>query len=109
MSAEKSYLLTGASSGIGAALCRRLLNGGASVTAVSRRQPAVRGDDLDWISCDLSDGQEVTALCYRLARRRAPFDGMIMCHGYGDFGSLEEFSEQRIRRLVDTNLVSTFI
>jgi len=36
-------------------------------------------------------------------------DGIVLSHGYGDFGALEQFSSQRVRKLIDTNLTSTIL
>ena len=47
-------LVTGASSGIGAAVTDRLLTDGWAVTAVSRTPPAER-PSLTWVPADLGD------------------------------------------------------
>ncbi len=109
MFADRRFLLTGASSGIGACLCDRLLALQAKVVAVSRRPVSRAGMPLQWLQCDLSDAGQVSALTVRLAREYRDLDGVILCHGHGDFGSLEEFSEARIRALVDTHLTSSLL
>lgn len=101
----KTFLVTGASSGIGAALCERLAALHAGVVAVSRRAVAAARH----LPCDLSDAAQVSELTALLARQYRHLDGVIMCHGYGDFGALEAFSEARIRRLIDTNFTSTVL
>ena len=106
---EQTFLLTGASSGIGASLCERLLSLGAKVVAVSRRSLSHPGAALRHLPCDLSDAQQVSALTAQLARDHRDLSGAILCHGAGDFGSLEEFSEARIRALLDTNLTSVIL
>lgn len=111
---NKTYLLSGASSGIGASVCARLLELGAAVVAVSRRPPPAQsnaGAALRHLRCDLADAREVSALTAQLARdsRERAFSGVILCHGGGDFGSLEEFSESRIRALIDTHLTAAIL
>ncbi|GAB5895981.1 SDR family oxidoreductase [Mycolicibacterium mageritense] len=48
-------VVTGASSGIGAATVLRLLDDGWHVTGLSRREPAVDHDRFDWHPADLDD------------------------------------------------------
>ncbi|MFD5829121.1 SDR family NAD(P)-dependent oxidoreductase [Lentzea sp. NPDC060358] len=59
-------IVTGASSGIGAAICRRLLHDGWEVTGISRRRPA---DVTTWREADLTRPDE---LCAALADVPAP-------------------------------------
>ena len=48
-------VVTGVSSGIGAAVAARLLDDGWSVIGLSRRRPDFRHDGFTWRECDLSD------------------------------------------------------
>ena len=48
-------LVTGVSSGIGAAVAARLLEQGWSVIGMSRRKPALRHEAFVWRECDLAD------------------------------------------------------
>lgn len=99
------YLVTGGSTGIGAAIVHKLVSIECHVTNVSRRKTSIDSPLVQSIQCDLSnlDGIE-QALNGPL--KRESFRGAVLCHGYGDFGGLEQFSATRIRRLVDTNLTS---
>ncbi len=110
---NKFYIVSGASSGIGYAITLMLLGQGAHVAAISRTIGALettlaeqtRGS-LEYIHCDLSDPDQLSACMKALLRESPPVDGMVLCHGYGDFGSIEEFSENRIEKLVNTNFTS---
>lgn len=73
MSARPHALVTGASSGIGAAIGARLLDEGWAVTGVSRAAPASARDGYEHIALDLSrtdeiaravEGRSVTALVH---------------------------------------------
>ncbi|MCY4149604.1 MAG: SDR family NAD(P)-dependent oxidoreductase [Gammaproteobacteria bacterium] len=110
---ERHYLVTGASSGIGLAIVECLLGEGAEVTAIARRstEPALSKDKhvisrLTSIRCDLEDFSELESAMKALLGGEIGLDGAVFCHGHGDFGSLEEFSVERIVSLVNTNLLS---
>jgi short-subunit dehydrogenase len=105
--AERKILVTGASRGIGAAITRQLLQAGGRVVAVAR-------DFSDWpqqtpglekVDLDLSRIQDLPHRLGELARNHPELDGLILNAGYGQFGSLEEFSYPQIRDLVETNLL----
>jgi NAD(P)-dependent dehydrogenase (short-subunit alcohol dehydrogenase family) len=76
-------LVTGASSGIGAAVTHRLLDDGWAVTAVSRTAPDER-PGLAWVAADLGD---VAAVPERLADV-GPLDGVVHAAGVQRSGRL---------------------
>ena len=103
-----TYLVTGASSGIGYAVAVALLERGHRVMGLGRDQarlniahPAFRP-----VSCNLAD---LDALPERLAALHSELSrikGVVLCAGAGRFGSLEEFSYAQIRELVDLNVTA---
>ncbi|KMO69555.1 SDR family NAD(P)-dependent oxidoreductase [Mycolicibacterium obuense] len=54
-SATKQAIVTGVSSGIGAAIAERLLADGWRVLGLSRRKPALDDDRFDWCETDMAD------------------------------------------------------
>lgn len=102
------YIVTGGSAGIGAAVVNRLASAGYHVTSVARRKAATDVELVESVQCDLSNLDQIHSQLKELVKRGQP-EGAVLCHGFGDFGSLEQFSDARIRRLVDTNLTSNLL
>lgn len=58
---EGATIVTGGSAGIGAAICRRLLNEGARVISIARRAPDFNHKNLLFVKADLADRKETEA------------------------------------------------
>lgn len=105
--AERKILVTGASRGIGAAITHRLLDEGCGLVAVARDFSAwpesIPG--LERVPLDLAQIENLPHRLGELARNHPQLDALILNAGYGQFGSLEEFSYPQIRQLVETNLL----
>jgi NADP-dependent 3-hydroxy acid dehydrogenase YdfG len=103
----RKILVTGASRGIGGAITRRLLQEGYEIIGIGRDfsawTPMPRG--LEAVELDLNALSELPHRLGEIARSHPEIDGLVLNAGYGRFGSLEEFSYQQIREMVDTNLV----
>ena len=72
----KTFLVTGASSGIGKALCQQLLDQQANVLGVTRR-PSVLAPEVFPIQADLTSRQDISAIFQNLGK----IDGLINCAG----------------------------
>ena len=108
MNNRRKLLISGATSGIGLAISQRLLRQGHSVVALGRNferlNPAPAG--LTTVEIDLGQLDRLPERLKRLARDQSDIDGLICCAGRGQFGSLEEFSFDQIRTLIDLNFTS---
>ena len=104
---DRKILVTGASRGIGAAITNSLLACGCQVVALARdfSHWQTESERLELIQMDLSRSEELPHQLGELARNHPVLDGLILNAGYGQFGSLEEFSYPQIRDLVETNLL----
>ncbi len=108
----KTWLITGASSGLGRIMTERLLARGDRVAATVRRADALddlgtRYDDrLRVVVVDLTDTdgmrRELDATFAALGR----IDVVVSNAGYGLFGAVEEVSDAQIERQIATNLTA---
>jgi NAD(P)-dependent dehydrogenase (short-subunit alcohol dehydrogenase family) len=57
--ADRTAVVTGASSGIGQAIAARLLRDGWSVAGLSRREPSLTAHGLAWRPCDLAEPRSI--------------------------------------------------
>lgn len=72
----KTLLVTGASSGIGQALCELLVERGANVLGVTRR-PSVLSEEVSPILADLTQRDQVSSIFQGLGK----IDGLVNCAG----------------------------
>ena len=72
----KTLLVTGASSGIGQALCELLVERGAYVLGVTRR-PSALSEDVSPILADLTQREQVSSIFQGLGK----IDGLVNCAG----------------------------
>lgn len=110
MTTRKSALITGASSGIGLAIATLLLKNNFSVHGVSRREtvPGLDHEQYTGIAVDLGN-LESTDKKIRSLLNEQDFDCFIHAAGYGNFGSIEQFSVSQIDQAIRVNLTSALI
>ena len=104
----RKVLVTGASSGIGQATTRRLLDDGHAVVGVARdfRKFPCNHSEFRSVELDLEDIDTLPDLLKKLVVEYADLDAIVFNAGRGRFGGLEEFSYEQIRALVDLNFLS---
>jgi NAD(P)-dependent dehydrogenase (short-subunit alcohol dehydrogenase family) len=109
----KTWLITGASSGLGRIMSEKLLTRGDRVVATARRAEALaelqqaHGERLRVATLDITDTsalrREVAAAFEAFGR----IDVVVSNAGYGLFGAAEEVTDAQIDRQVATNLVAS--
>jgi len=104
----RKVLVTGASKGIGRAIALRLLREGCRVVGLGRDFSRWTEHNPEFIAVtqDLGKLDELPQVMQALARAHTDIDALICNAGAGRFGSLEEFSYDQIRTLIDLNFTS---
>jgi NAD(P)-dependent dehydrogenase (short-subunit alcohol dehydrogenase family) len=107
----RTLLVTGASRGIGRAVCEKLLGEGCRVIGIARHPPkaGIAQHNLVLEAMDLSRLDRLPDALRALGKRFPAIDGIICNAGQGRFGSLEEFSPRQVRALIDLNLTSQIL
>ena len=111
-------VITGASSGIGAALARALARRGAAVALVARRAEKLReisaeiaqaGGRASVHGCDVAERVRVDA-CVRdvLAAQSGRIDLLVNAAGFAHHGLLKDHPPDEAERMVRTNLLGAF-
>ncbi|MGR9106208.1 MAG: SDR family oxidoreductase [Gammaproteobacteria bacterium] len=105
---KRTVLVTGASSGIGNAVAERLLSETHAVIGVSRNigDAAFENRNFHAIRADLADLESLPDRVAEILERFPDIDSAVFCAGAGRFGSVEEFSLDQIRYLMDLNFTS---
>ena len=100
-----SVLITGASSGIGAAAARLLAEHGFEVFGTSRRPEALDASapPVRWVAMDVCDEDSVRKGVAEVLAATPRLDGLVCNAGMGIFGSVEETSIERAVAQFETN------
>lgn len=107
-SIKRTILVTGASSGIGRAIARNLLQQGHHVIGVSRDSGKFvrQMDNFIPVQLDLTQLKKLPQEIRELEQAFPEIDAAVFCAGRGQFGSVEEFSFAQIEDLMTLNFTS---
>ena len=111
-------IVTGASSGIGAATAIELARRGAKVALAARRQEELAGveraitaagGDALAVPTDMTDEEQVQRLVERVTTAYGRVDALINNAGIGGEGALAEVAPEEIARTVNVNLLAAML
>lgn len=100
---KRVALVTGASSGIGAAAARQLLAAGFAVYGTSRRGGASAAGSFPVLALDVTDELSVRDAVAELLGRAGRIDLLVNNAGIGVTGAAEESSIEQVKALFETN------
>jgi short-subunit dehydrogenase len=116
--ADKVCVITGASSGIGAATARLLARKGCTVVLAARREDLLgklsgelreRGGKATWVRTDVTRQEDIEALRDHVRSEHGRCDVLINNAGVPGGGEFSELSIERIRLVTETNYVSVLL
>ena len=99
---NKVALVSGAASGIGAAVVDRLVEEGATVVAADIAEIE------DGVICDVTDPESCAAAIAETLERHAQLDILVNVAGIGAGNRIEDVTPQEWRKLIEVNLTGTF-
>ncbi len=113
----RTAVLTGASSGIGAATARALADRGATVAISARREDRLRevaadvddrGGEAMVVTADVTDDAQVAALFEEVIDEYGHLDIVVANAGLGRQGAVENLSTDAYRQMMDVNVDGAF-
>lgn len=99
-----NVLVTGGSSGLGAAVVAAVAKAGGTPYVIDRQPPAV---DVPWVECDLSDTRAAEAATVALAERAGELTGVVTAAGTDVPGRLSDVPAETWERVVTVDLLAT--
>ncbi|OWV29967.1 SDR family NAD(P)-dependent oxidoreductase [Halomonas campaniensis] len=109
----KIALITGGASGIGLASAQRLIDEGAFVFIVGRRQEALDnaaealGSNARGIQADVTKPQDLDRVFDTVQKEKGRLDVLVANAGVGEFASLGEITEEHYDYIFDINVKGT--
>ena len=112
-SKQKTYWITGASSGIGRAITELTVKQGHKVIITSRNREAleeIKASNPEFIRvlpCDLSKAEEAAGLFTEKLPELQGLDGIILCAGICDYIEMPDFDLQAFEKGISVNYLGT--
>lgn len=112
--ASRIWFVTGCSSGLGRALCERLLESGARVVCTARKVDSIadlrerHGERAILLPLDVTDPAAVQSAVQAALAQAGAIDVVVNNAGYGLVGALEEVDEELMKAAFDANVYGPY-
>ena len=106
---SKTILITGCSSGIGAALAREFAQRGHRVYATARRAESLAALEVEGIrglALDVNDDASIAAALDTVAREAGHLDLLVNNAGFSQVGAVVDLTREDLRRQFETNVIA---
>ena len=103
----KKVLVTGATGGMGAAICKLLIKNGYNVYGIDYRE-CQEIDGLNFYACDVTDTDAIEDVFEKIKDDTEKLDAIIHTAGIYDLDSLVEMDEKRFKRIFDINVFGVY-
>ena len=102
---SRTFVVTGAASGIGLATAQRLLAEGGTVVGADLASPPDLGPDFRFVTADITDEAAIAAVMAAVPDR---LDGVFHAAGVAGGGPVHLLDQTEWNRVIGTNLTGTF-
>jgi NAD(P)-dependent dehydrogenase (short-subunit alcohol dehydrogenase family) len=109
---QKTILITGCSSGIGAAMAREFVRHGHRVFATARRRDslaALEGEGITGLELDVNDDEAIRRALDAVARQAGQLDVLVNNAGFSQVGAVVDLTREDLRRQYETNVIAPMI
>ena len=109
---QKTVLITGCSSGIGAAMALAFSNKGHRVYATARRiesLAALQGEGIQRLALDVNDDSSIDAALETVKREAGRIDVLVNNAGFSQVGAVVDLTREDLRRQYETNIIAPAI
>jgi len=106
---QKTILITGCSSGIGAALAREFAKRGHRVYATARRAEALavlEAEGIRGLVLDVNDDSSIAAALDTVSREAGHLDLLVNNAGFSQVGAVVDLTREDLRRQFETNVIA---
>ena len=106
---QKTILITGCSSGIGAALAREFKKRGHVVYGTARRLEALaslEADGIHGLALDVNDDAAIAGAIDTVAREAGQLDLLVNNAGFSQVGAVVDLTREDLRRQYETNVIA---
>jgi len=109
---QKTVLITGCSSGIGAAMALAFGNKGHRVYATARRLESLaplQGAGIQGLALDVNDDSSIDAALETVKREAGRIDVLVNNAGFSQVGAVVDLTREDLRRQYETNVIAPAI